>query len=123
MSAATVHPAKAEPKEKPANIVITAAFLDRLGMYSDVSAMALGIAPPIPNPVNMRYVTSCDTDVAVAVSSDPMPNVSAHAISIGLRPKRSAKIGRASCRERVEISVGAGSLKKKKSRRTQSIGT
>src|SRR5215470_4371322 len=90
MSAATVQPAKADPKEKPANIVITAAFLDRLGMYSDVSAIAFGMAPPIPNPVNMRYPINCDTDVAVAVINDPMPNVNAHAMSTGLRPKRSA---------------------------------
>ena len=54
MSAATVHPAKADPNEKPANIVMTAAFRDRFGMYSEVSAMAFGIAPPMPNPVNMR---------------------------------------------------------------------
>src|SRR5205809_6829523 len=32
------------------------------------------------------------------------------------------KIGRASCRERVEISVGAGALKKKKKKKKKSLG-
>src|SRR5437899_9250238 len=33
---------------------------------------------------------------------------------IGIAAKKIRKIGRASCRERVEISVGTGALKKKK---------
>ena len=86
MTAAATQPAKAEPKENPANMVITAAFRVRFGMYSEVRAIALGIAPPIPNPVKTRNAVSCATDVAVAVSNDPMPNVSAQATRTGLRP-------------------------------------
>ena len=69
---------------------MTAAFLVRFGMYSEVKAIAFGIAPPMPNPVNTRKAVSCATDVAVAVSNDPTPKVKAQATSTGLRPKRSA---------------------------------
>ena len=90
MTAAATQPAHADPNENPQNIVMTAAFLERSGMYSEVSAMALGIAPPIPIPVNTRNAVSCATETAVAVSSDPIANVIVHAISTGLRPTRSA---------------------------------
>ena len=76
MTAAATQPAHAEPNEKPQNIVMTTDVLDRFGMYSDVSAMAFGIAPPIPNPVKTRNAVSSLTDVAVVVSSEPRPNVS-----------------------------------------------
>ena len=65
-------------------------FRDRFGMYSEVRAIAFGIAPPMPNPVNTRNAINWKTDVAVAVSSAPTPNVSAHAMRTGLRPNRSA---------------------------------
>ena len=48
-------------------------------MYSDVSAIAFGIAPPMPSPVNTRNVISASTDCAVAVSSEPTPKISADA--------------------------------------------
>ena len=52
--------------------------------------MAFGIAPPMPRPVTARQAINDSTDRAVAVSSDPTPKISAHAISTGLRPMRSA---------------------------------
>src|SRR5713226_10020110 len=54
MTAAETQPATAEPNENPQNIVMTAEFLDLFGMYSDVRAIAFGIAPPMPSPVNTR---------------------------------------------------------------------
>src|SRR5579872_2037560 len=81
ISAATVHPANADPNEKPQNMTMTAEFRDRFGMYSDVSAIALGMAPPMPNPVKTRNPMSCDAVVAVVVSSDPRPKASAHITS------------------------------------------
>src|SRR5256885_8676337 len=46
--------------------------------------------------------------------SSASPTIPAHSSrGLGRRPLTAVKIGRASCRERVEISVGAGSLKKK----------
>jgi hypothetical protein len=86
MTAAATQPAHAEPSENPQTIVITAEFLDRSGMYSDVRAMALGITPPIPNPVNTRNAVSCATEVAVAVSSDPTPEGQDARDQQGLRP-------------------------------------
>src|SRR5437899_8338507 len=91
MTPAETQPATAEPNEKPQNMVMTAAFRVRFGMYSDVRAIAFGIAPPMPKPVKTRNAVSCATDVAVAVSNDPTPNASAQVTKTGLRPKRSAK--------------------------------
>src|SRR5437588_10104814 len=65
MTAAATQPAHADPNEKPQNIVITAAFLERSGMYSDVSPIALGIAPPIPIPVDTPNAVSSPTDTAL----------------------------------------------------------
>src|SRR5204862_2269897 len=73
-TAAATHPAQAAPNEKPQNIVITAALRDRAGMYSEVSAMALGIAPPMPSPAMARNAVSCAIEAAVLVRSDPAPN-------------------------------------------------
>src|SRR6266446_4517331 len=43
ITAAATQPANAEPSENPQNIVMTAAFLVRLGIYSEVKAIAFGI--------------------------------------------------------------------------------
>ena len=52
--------------------------------------MALGIAPPMPSPVRKRKPASVSIDCAVAVSSEPTPKISAHPMSTGRRPDRSA---------------------------------
>src|SRR5262249_14169432 len=90
ITAAATQPAHADPNENPQNIVMTTDVLDRAGMNSDVSASALGMAPPIPNPVMTRNTASDATVVAVAVTSEPRPNVRAQATSTGFRPMRSA---------------------------------
>ena len=59
-------------------------------MYSEVKAMAFGIAPPMPSPVNTRNAISASTDCAVAVNSDPTPKISADTTRTGFRPTRSA---------------------------------
>ena len=90
MDAAT-RPPTAAPSENPQIIIVTAPARRRRGMYSEVRAMAFGIAPPIPRPVKARKAISDSTDWAVAVSSEPTPKISAHATSTGLRPMRSAR--------------------------------
>src|SRR5262249_35573858 len=89
-TAAATQPAHADPNENPQNIVMTTDVLDRVGMNSEVSASALGIAPPIPKPVTTRNTASDATVVAVVVTSEPRPNINTHATSTGLRPMRSA---------------------------------
>jgi hypothetical protein len=78
-------PPRRPPSEKPHIIIITPVARVRRGMYSDVSAIAFGMAPPIPIPVRTRRMLSVSTDRAVAVSSDPIPNVSADRTRTGLR--------------------------------------
>src|SRR5262249_62436093 len=78
-TAAATQPAHADPNENPQNIVMTTDVLDRAGMNSDVSASALGMAPPIPNPVMTRNTASDATLVAVALTGEPTPNVRPHA--------------------------------------------
>src|SRR5262249_54182113 len=90
ITAAATPPAHADPNENPQNIVMTTDVLDRPGMNSEVSASALGIAPPTPKPVTTRNTASDATVVAVAVRSEPSPNINTHAMSTGLRPMRSA---------------------------------
>ena len=90
MRAAATKPPTAAPSEKPQIIVITAVARRRRGMYSEVKAMAFGIAPPMPSPVNTRNAISASTDCAVAVNSDPTPKISADTTRTGFRPTRSA---------------------------------
>src|SRR5438034_10013409 len=62
----------------------------------------------------------CSYDLALPERLDRVAGPHAHDLAHGERPAAPERreIGRASCRERVEISVGGGSLKKKeKSRR------
>ena len=76
MIAAATSPPTAAPSEKPQIIIVTAPARRRRGMYSEVSAIAFGIAPPMPSPVRTRKAISEFTDSAVAVSSEPMPKTS-----------------------------------------------
>ena len=84
---AATNPPTAAPSENPQIIVVTAVPLRRCGMYSEVSAMAFGIAPPMPSPVRKRKPASASIDCAVAVSSEPTPKISAHPMSTGRRPE------------------------------------
>ncbi len=58
MRAAATSPPSAAPTEKPTNMVMTMVARRRCGLNSDVSATALGIAPPRPRPVRKRSATS-----------------------------------------------------------------
>ena len=90
MIGAATKPPTAAPREKPQIIAVTAVALLRRGMYSEVSAIAFGIAPPIPSPVKTRNAISRSTDCAVAVRSEPTPKISADRTRTGLRPTWSA---------------------------------
>jgi hypothetical protein len=79
-------PTAAEPSENPQNIAVTANARVRWGMYSAVSAIALGIAPPMPNPVSSRNASSSFTELALAASSEPTPKISGQISSTGRRP-------------------------------------
>ena len=68
---AATRPPTAAPSENPQIIIVTAPARRRRGMYSEVSAMAFGMAPPMPSPVIARQTISDSTDCAVAVSSEP----------------------------------------------------
>ena len=56
MMAAATNPPTAAPRENPQIIAVTAPARRRRGMYSDVNAMAFGMAPPMPSPVRTRNV-------------------------------------------------------------------
>src|SRR5678815_1067038 len=88
--AVATQPTTAAPIENPQNMIITADARLRFGMYSAVSAIVLGIAPPMPNPVISRNTTSEPSESPSVVSSEPTPKISGHRIRIGRRPKRSA---------------------------------
>ena len=87
---AATRPPTAAPSENPQIIIVTAPARRRRGMYSEVSAMAFGMAPPMPSPVIARQNMSDSTDCAVAVSNEPRPKISEQAMSTGFRPMRSA---------------------------------
>ncbi|MNV76041.1 hypothetical protein D3C71_1693710 [compost metagenome] len=50
MKPAATKPPAAPPNEKPHAASVTISVRRRGGEYSDISAMALGIAPPMPMP-------------------------------------------------------------------------
>ena len=90
MIEAATSPPTAAPSENPQIIIVTAPARRRRGMYSEVSAMAFGMAPPMPSPVIARQTMSDSMDCAVDVSSEPTPKISEQAMSTGFRPMRSA---------------------------------
>ena len=55
---AAAMPPIAEPMVKPQNINVTSDDRRRFGQYSDVSVMAVGMAPPSPRPVRKRSAIS-----------------------------------------------------------------
>lgn len=61
----------------------------RVGVYSDVSEIAVGRAPPRPRPVTKRRAARLLMDVAKGVSKEHIANNATENISTGLRPKRS----------------------------------
>ena len=52
-------PPSAAPREKPQNMVMTMMAWWRFGLYSEMSAMAFGMAAPRPMPVMNRMMRSC----------------------------------------------------------------
>src|SRR6516162_1415591 len=85
------NPPVAAPIENPVNISITHVERSRLGMYSEVSAIALGNVPPSPKPVMSRRTSIDLTEVALAVSSEKTPNQTVQKSRIVRRPNRSAR--------------------------------
>jgi hypothetical protein len=87
---AAIAPPTAEPSEKPTNIVMTIVARLFCGLYSEVSAIGLGMAPPRPSPVRKRHSSRLSGESAVAVSTEQIPKASVEATMTGLRPMRSA---------------------------------
>src|SRR5215471_484092 len=71
-------PPMAAPMENPQNMSITPVARKRRGMYSAVSAVALGMAPPSPKPVARRSQSIVSTVCARAVRREPTANQSVH---------------------------------------------
>src|SRR5579875_296259 len=62
----------------------------RLGPYSEVSAMAFGIAPPSPSPVTKRIASSEERESQNGVTSEQSPKKPRQKTITALRPIRSA---------------------------------
>ena len=63
MNCAAMSPPSAEPSEKPMNISMTIVARLRCGLYSEVSAIEFGMAPPRPRPVNRRHQNRLSSEV------------------------------------------------------------
>jgi len=72
------------------NITMTIDARLRSGLYSDVNAIAFGIAPPRPRPVRKRQTMRLVSESAVTVKSVHKPKNSVQNRMTGLRPRRSA---------------------------------
>ena len=62
----------------------------RLGAYSAVSAIAIGINAPMPSPVKKRTVMNGTIASTSKVSSSKLPKIATAVRATRLRPKRSA---------------------------------
>ena len=61
MMPAAARPPSAAPMVKPQNITVTRNERLRSGQYSEVSVIAIGMAPPRPRPVTKRQIVSDST--------------------------------------------------------------
>ena len=90
INAADAKPPAAAPMVTPQNMIITVVARMRAGVYSAVSAMVFGIAPPRPSPVRIRSTSNASYESTAAQASEPTPKTSVQPTNTGLRPKRSA---------------------------------
>ncbi|GLC92566.1 hypothetical protein Tamer19_19740 [Cupriavidus sp. TA19] len=90
ISPAEARPPKAEPSVKPQNMVVTRKERRLSGQNSEVSVIALGMAPPRPSPVRKRSSTSVHRSFDQAEARLAAPKNSTDSTSTPLRPKRSA---------------------------------
>src|SRR3954453_7948234 len=90
MMPAAARPPKAPPMVKPQNMRVTRNERLRSGLYSEVSVIAIGMAPPSPRPVRKRQTASISTFVAQAEAILARPKPKVEKIRTALRPIRSA---------------------------------
>ncbi len=70
MNPAATKPPAAPPNEKPQSASVTIkGARKRGGEYSDINAMALGIAPPMPMPQMKRAIISVLSESAKTIST------------------------------------------------------
>ncbi len=84
-------PPTSEPRVKPLNMIMTISERERVGAYSEVRAIPLGMQPPRPRPVRKRRTSSWLMSVAQAVARVNRPNRMLAVMITGRRPSRSAK--------------------------------
>src|SRR5882757_10028089 len=94
ISGADSSPARTPPNGYPQNIRPTTVPRERRGVYSEVSAMALGSAPPRPIPVRNRTTTSPATEPTRGVASEQAVNTATEISSTRRRPNRSPSLPR-----------------------------
>ena len=70
-------------------VSFTATARRRKGANSAANAVALGNAPPAPNPVTKRKTASANTECTNDVATVARPKRATQPISAGRRPKRS----------------------------------
>src|ERR1035437_124213 len=78
--------------EKPQYVTVTIAPRTRLGINSEVCAIAIGIAPPMPSPVSNLKTDITNTEFEKDDATAPMPNTKVQKINSGLRPNLSARV-------------------------------
>src|SRR5450830_399035 len=83
---AAIRPPRAEPIVKPQNISVTRPERRGVGQYSEVSVIALGMAPPRPSPVKKRSTSNMFKSVENAESKLASPKKTTENSRIGLRP-------------------------------------
>ncbi|MNN64782.1 hypothetical protein D3C81_1802410 [compost metagenome] len=69
MKPAATKPPAAPPNEKPQAASVTIKVRKRGGEYSDINAIALGIAPPMPMPQIKRAIISVFNESAKTIST------------------------------------------------------
>ena len=89
ITAAAKNPPTANPMGTAAMVAITNRPGADDGAKSAASAIAIGMPPPSPIPVNNLNAASCAGEAARAMASEPAPKMMTEAISTGLRPSRS----------------------------------
>ncbi|MNH10280.1 hypothetical protein D3C79_697540 [compost metagenome] len=90
MNPAATKPPAAPPNEKPQAARVTIRVRKRGGAYSDISAMALGIAPPMPIPQTKRASIRLLRELAKTISTVRLEYKSTQHNNTRRTPKRSA---------------------------------
>ncbi len=79
-------PIEDEPKLTPEYITMMRVERKRLGAYSAVMAMALGMSPPMPMPARKRNVTNCSIEPAAMPARVKIPTTAEEPIVARRRP-------------------------------------